>query len=332
MSTKLRVQKRNRPASGRASTYILLTGLFELLLFATPSLYSQEKQDQIEGEPSDYYMQIFVAEPDGGKMRLLMQLTDYGFQGSSGWSRDGKWIAFDCWRTKPGEDSLEFAKIAVVDSEGKNLRLLGDGCMPAFSPKGNRIAYSRYTKGVWLLTITDTQLQPVLLDPLGWGTAWSPDGSRVAYVQVTGPNLVVYDVVEGTKKLLFSEKDRPYRQIQWNFAWSPDSKKLAFKALKHDGSPVLAIVDSRGAEFGHTVHYDKDFLPSVAWSPNGKQVLFSTNCPERKNPRQLYSIDIETNDPPKLLSQQPGNRWIQDPSFSPDGTRLTFSAGKSAQP
>ena len=199
--------------------------------------------------------------------------------------------------------------------------------MPSLSPKGDRMFYNRYGKGVWLQTISEPPGEPILVDRRGWGTAWSPDGTRVAYASYNPVNLVVYDVEQQTRSSLFDDATNPYRQILWNFVWSPDSKQIAFKGVKAaDGKSVLAIVDARGDRFHHSVIFEGDLLPTVTWNPDGKQILFASHCEETNNPRQIYSINPLMADQPKLLPQQARNRWLQDMSFSPDGTKLAIMA------
>lgn len=54
--------------------------------------------------------------------------------------------------------------------------------------------------------------------------------------------------------------------------------------------------------------------------------MFSADCPERNNQKQIYYLDVATNDPPKLLPQQAANRQLEDMSFSPDGGKMTLMA------
>src|SRR5262245_4036050 len=86
---------------------------------------------------------IFVCQPDGAEMKPLVEMTDYRMQGSPSWSQDGKLIAFDAWRPALGEKNTE-SKIIVVNADGSDPRILGDGAMPSFSPRHNRICFSRY--------------------------------------------------------------------------------------------------------------------------------------------------------------------------------------------
>ncbi|QDT01327.1 TolB family protein [Adhaeretor mobilis] len=293
------------------------------LLLSAPPLQAQQTQDVIEGEPEEHNSQVFIAEPDGSQMRLLGNVPDHRFQGSSEWSRDGKRIVFDT--SRGGDESgVKFGKIGIVNADGSEPRILGAGVMPSLAPGGNRLAYTQSGKGVLLMDFSGDKVTTESLDNQGWGTAWSPDGESVAYG--LSENLVIYDTVSEEKRMLLDDPSSPYQYINWNFAWSADSKKIAFQA-RLDDTTVLAIVDARGAKQGHKIRYIGAFAPALCWSPDGEQILFSAVCPQRDGRSQIYSINPNDWSPPSLLPQQPTNRSLKDPSFSPDGKKLTFSAG-----
>ena len=52
-------------------------------------------------------------------------------------------------KTRDGQGNVEEALRFINHAS----RILGDGAMPSFSPKGNRIAFSRYSeRGVWVMS------------------------------------------------------------------------------------------------------------------------------------------------------------------------------------
>src|SRR5690349_7623954 len=73
---------------------------------------------------------IFLCQPDGSGMKPLVEMSDYRMQGSPTWSQDGKLIAFDAWRPALGEKNTE-SKIIVVNANGSEPKILGDGAMPS---------------------------------------------------------------------------------------------------------------------------------------------------------------------------------------------------------
>jgi Tol biopolymer transport system component len=132
---------------------------------------------------------LSVADSDGSGMKPLDILREYTFQGSPKWSPDGKRIAFNVW--KDGE-SFNSGKIALVDADGGNPRILGDGLMPSFSPRGDRIVYSRpgTSYGVWVMSTEGPGKYLQRIDENGWGADWSPDG-RLVYSTAAGKFKVV---------------------------------------------------------------------------------------------------------------------------------------------
>lgn len=282
----------------------------------------------------DYIERVYLAKPDGSGMKPLVDLPEYKRQGSPTWSKDGKLIAFDAWRPQLGEH-LSDAKVIVVNADGANPRILGDGAMPSFSPRANRIAYSRYNanQGVWVMSIAGPDKEPVLLDNQGWGADWSPNGRRIVYTTYGGAggpaaNLVVYDLVEGTRKPLFDAATARYRSFFWNFTWSPDGRKIVFKGERDDGKIEMGIVDARGAKHGLVTRFVGNVMANFAYRPDGKRVLFSYQKDGPAFPMQLYAVDPNTQDPPELLAGQDPARPNTAAAFSPDGKRLAIVSGK----
>lgn len=288
---------------------------------AAVSLPAQEEK-KVEEEA--FSTQIFLSNVDGTGFKMLANLPEYKSQGSPDWSPDGKKIAFDAWKDPNGANGST-ARIVVVNADGTNPVFFGDGCMPSFSPKGNRIAYSRYGKGVWVLNVNDPEEAPAQLDESGWGTDWSPDGTRIAYSR--GGNLVVFDLVEGTTQQLF-EGERPFNGIYWNFVWSPDSNFIAFRARKPDGKTAIFTVSAEGSKHGLETIHEGAGMEAMAWSPANNQILISEPCAERNNLLQFYNYSPKPGPKPELQTWLPADRRVQDPSFSPDGKRLAFAGHK----
>jgi len=275
---------------------------------------------------------IFVCRPDGSEMKPLLDIADYKMQGSPTWSQDGKLIAFDAWRPRLGEKNSD-SKIVVVNADGSNPRVLGDGAMPSFSPRHNRIAFSRYAPnyGVWVMSVEGPEKELVLLDEEGWCAEWSPDGKQIVYAASTGSaaNLVVFDLVEGVKIPLFEEGASPYANVFWNFCWSPDGRQIVFKGQRTDGGKVeVAIVDARGARHGHIVRLEAETPPNFNWTHDSKSVLFGQKTADRGNRLQLYLMDASSKDPPQLLGGQDPQRANSSGAFSPDGKQLLVVSRK----
>ena len=275
----------------------------------------------------------YIANIDGSEMKRLTELEEYQFQGSPEWSQDGTLIAFDAWKPQKGED-LHDSQIVVVNADGSNPRVLCDGAMPSFSPRAKRIVFSRYSpnRGVWVMSSEGPEHGLALLDESGWSGVWSPDGTKIAYTKYdgSGANIVIFDLIEGDRRLLFEAGDPRYSTIYWNFTWSPDGKQIVFKGGKGDQYEV-AIVDTRGAEHGLVTRYEGQTSGCFAWSPDGKRILFCMGHPEHKLV-QLFSVDSDTSAPPQWLPWQDPKVRHTNATYSPDGKRLAISRQPAESP
>ena len=119
---------------------------------------------------------------------------------------------------------------------------------------------------------------------------WSPDGTKVSYVQRDDSGehgeLWYVDTTTGEKKVLVSEK------------------KLAQLA-----PPTSHIKDEREKERVARYH-----VAAYSWSPDSRHLLFDSQG-------QLWYYDLGTGTAVQLTSSPDAS---EDPKFSPDGKRLAF--------
>jgi TolB protein len=236
------------------------------------------------------------------------------------WSNDGKQIAFDTWKGIFGE-SLTDVHIIVTDSEGKDLKDLGQGAMPSFSPDGKKIAYSKYEpRGVYVMNADGTGEQ--LIDSEGWCAKWSPKKDELLYTvnDSAGANICVKDLKTGDQRILLKTQ---YQSIYWGLSWSPDGQWICFNGNGTD----VAVVNADGEEKGFKVLISgedsqvKKVQYYFGWSPDSKQILANMQMDDSKY-SLMYLLDREGKTPPKPLAGQDTHRSSGGVAWSPDGKKI----------
>ncbi len=114
--------------------------------------------------------------------------------------------------------------------------------------------------------------------------AWSPDGTKIAYVSFEKKHAQIFtvDVATGQRRLLTD-----FPGINGAPAWSPDGRQLAV-VLSKSGNPKIYAVDlSTGAMKQLTFGEAIDTEPR--YSPDGRSILFTSG---RGGSPQIYRLSL----------------------------------------
>ena len=221
-------------------------------------------------------------------------------EGPPAWSPDGGKIAFVSVRDGNPE-------IYVMDADGSSPTRLTkndstDGS-PAWSPDGRQIAFVRYLpligfdqNGEEVVQARNAELFVMNTDGGGQrrltfnevqdvAPAWSPDGSKIAFVrsralfttsadgginfQTRNPELFVMSLDEGSERRLASNT-----RLGFFASWSPDGSKIAFVSDRDENGEIYVIGADGRDETRLTEHPALDSMPS--WSPDGARIAFSS--------------------------------------------------------
>jgi Tol biopolymer transport system component len=239
--------------------------------------------------------------------------------------------------------------IYVVDEEGTHETKLT--CTkqveqdPVWSPDGQKIAYlTTGSSGFGMLHVMNADGTNRIRLPegnlagavrLGTGApAWSPDGQKIAFVEIHSGDLYVINA-DGTNEARLTTLPSGYSEdatALGNPAWSPDGKWIAFgRSTVPDTSTVdpsaSASAPAEGLSGIYLINVDGTGLrklTSIAggpvWSPDGKRIAFIDASSElnviNADGSERKELPARTDDPPQL-------------AWSPDGERIAFIGNRS---
>jgi Tol biopolymer transport system component len=184
---------------------------------------------------------IYVMNADGTDQKLLptSSIQNEGISGQElgpVWSSDGKYIAFAS--NRQDLDNTHY-QLYVMSAEGSanptsitSIEEDVSGCYPSWSPDGKIVyASGKGEAGFHLFIATPISgggySKSQLTEYLSAHPAWSPDGSKIAFHDCSGPgtSISVIDLKTNTKTKLYNMSS-PYDCLEP--IWSPDGTKIAF--------------------------------------------------------------------------------------------------------
>jgi eukaryotic-like serine/threonine-protein kinase len=259
----------------------------------------------------------------GLPLRIVPFTSSAGGKGNPAFSPDGNAIAYS-WAGEKDDNADIYVKLIGA---GVPLRLTTDPARdvsPAWSPDGRFIAFLRSSKGgdayylVPALGGPERKLADSYRKELGGNSLdWSPDGKFLVVADRVSPQdrlrILLISVESGEKKAVASPSD-PFLASP---RFSPDGKTIAFVAGAGFLAQDIFLVPVSGGE-PNRVTLDKRGLRGLAWTPNGKEIIFSS---DRGGLTSLWRVPI-SGGTPELVSAA-GEDAFQ-PTVSSSGSRLAY--------
>ncbi len=181
----------------------------------------------------------------------------------------------------------------------------------------SRIAYINKSKGRYTLQVADadgenpqtvvSSNEPII------SPAWSPDGSKIAYVsfEKKKPIIFVQSLMTGQRLTLANFKGNNSAP-----AWSPDGTKLAI-VLTHAANSQVYTINADGTGLNQLTKSSAIDTEPV-WSPDAKWIYFSS---DRGGRPQIYKVSAIGGEAQRVTFE---GAYNLSPRFSPDGKLLAM--------
>jgi len=219
-----------------------------------------------------------------------------------------------------GPKDHRIKRLAIMDQDGKNVRLLSRGrelvLTPRFSPTNQEITFMSYTGDqprVFLMNLETGQREVVGDFPgMTFAPRFSPDGQRVIMSLQSGGNSSIFEMDLRThQKRRLTEG----RAIDTSPSYSPDGRQITFETDR-DGTQEIYVMNADGSN-PHRISMGGGRYSTPVWSPRGDYIAFT----KQLGGRFLIGVMRPDGSGERILTEGFHN---EGPTWAPNGRVLMF--------
>ena len=157
--------------------------------------------------------------------------------------------------------------------------------------------------------------------------AWSPDGSRLAFIAAAASDRSEIFVIPAGGGTPIQITDHGVRRVNYSPSWSPDGSRIAYVSREFErGDPALMVVDAEPGAQPVRDYTAPRHIDSAAWTPHGTQIVFSQWEDPWPN-SWLYLVPITGGDAHPVVDD-PSKNYA--PCWSPDGEWIAFFSSRAS--
>lgn len=222
--------------------------------------------------------------------------------------------------SESGSKVARIKKLAIMDQDGANLRMLTDGkdlvLTPRFSPSKQEITYMSFEGGqprIYLLQLETGQRELVGNFPgMTFSPRFSPDGQKVIMSLQEGGNANIYTMDLRSRR---TTRLTNTAAIDTSPSYSPDGAQIAFESDR-GGRQQLYVMDAGGGN-QRRISFGSGSYSTPVWSPRGDLIAFT------KRAGGKFSIGV-------MKADGSGERILttgfhnEGPTWAPNGRVLMF--------